>query len=126
MEIKTEEYMGNVYQIGEAYLFSDHLDAPDAEWRLGRLVGFHVKDRCPFRTRGGLCYNYIKAIPSVGTVTPAPVDLIHCNAYMFDYNDGSSYSGIYDADSLRFYFVRGHVTVSSCTNIREMTVKKRD
>ena len=119
MENKTVVYEGNVYEIGSPYLFSEH----DKEWIYGILIDVDCNYKRPFCTNDQ-DWAHIKEIPIAtnGTITPAPLELINGNAYMFNYDVGRV--GVYDEPSSRFYFPIGHVLASACTNIREMTVKE--
>jgi hypothetical protein len=116
----TVTHEGNVYEIGKYYLFRMH----SVTWTLGILEKINNSDTCYFCTPFKE-WLYIKEIPAsehLGTITPAPIELIDGNAYMFDY-EGVSCTGVYEAVTERFYFTRGrHILASYCTNIRPMTV----
>jgi hypothetical protein len=123
-KIKTVTHDGQVYQIGENYLFSD--DGTD--FSLAKLVRIKKND-WPFGTDDGDVYRYIhevSALKNIGTITPAPIELVDGAAYMFDY-DGRKIDrvGVYDELSSRFYFPIGHSPASFCTNIRPMTVESK-
>jgi hypothetical protein len=115
----TEEYEGNVYQIGKPYLFS----MSGVTWYYDNLIDIDGGYSKPFCTKSKE-WLYIKEVPTsenMGTITPAPIDLIDGNAYMFDYK-GASYIGIYASPPHRFIQVDGFTLSSYCTNIRPMTV----
>ena len=122
MENKTVVYEGNVYEIGAPYLFS----VLGKSWTHGILTDIDRSYKKPFCTNNHE-WLYIKEIPSGtnGTITPAPLKLIHGNAYTFEC-DGRKVGrvGVYDEPSSRFYSPVAHVLASACTNIREMTVKE--
>ena len=115
----TEEYKGNIYEIGQDYLFRNN----GSSLTYSKLENIIFSDAYPFKTVN--CnYKYIEEVPSskhLGTITPAPVPLIHGKAYTFD-NKGASYIGIYASPPHRFINVDGFTLSSYCTNIRLMTV----
>ena len=120
-EIKTVTHEGQVYQIGKDYLFS----MSQLHWTYASLTdidGGYDKVFCTSQEE----WLYIKEVPAsenMGTITPAPIELIDGNAYMFDYDNQGNISGVYDSESERFYFTKGrHVSVSNCMLIRPMTV----
>jgi hypothetical protein len=117
---KTVTHKGNVYEIGKYYLFSDD----GISLILGKLTKVKKAD-WPFHTDNNDIFMYaheVSTLKDTGTITPAPIELIDGNAYMFDY-EGVSCTGVYDAISGRFYFTIGrHILASRCTNIRPMTV----
>jgi hypothetical protein len=125
----TVTHEGNVYEIGKRYAFTDSLPLGD-DFTVSRLNFIYAPNSDPSYVfdSEGLPYRYAVSLSEVnldaGTITPAPIDLIDGNAYMFDWSDrpmkGSI--GVYSLDSQRFYFVNGHVLASYCTNIRLMTV----
>jgi hypothetical protein len=106
---------GNIYEIGKYYLFSDD----GIDWASDKLKSIQHQD--DFKFKAGFNWKLIKELSDVGTITPAPIDLIDGNAYMFDYK-GASYIGIYTSPPHRFIQVDGFTLSSYCTNIRPMTV----
>tara|TARA_R110000850_G_scaffold24625_6_gene71908 strand:- start:4452 stop:5036 length:585 start_codon:yes stop_codon:yes gene_type:complete len=117
----TVTHEGNVYQIGQCYLFSMN----QLHWTYASLTdidGGYDKVFCTPEKE----WLYIKEVPAsenMGTITPAPIELIDGNAYMFDYDNQGNISGVYDSESEKFYFTKGrHVSVSNCMLIRPMTV----
>ena len=120
-EVKTVTHEGQVYEIGKDYLFSLN----ELDWtylKLTDIDGGYEKVFCTRRR----AWRYIKEIPaseSMGTITPAPIELINGEAYMFGYGKALDAVGIYDKQEKRFYFARGrYYGYESCTNIRLMTV----
>jgi hypothetical protein len=111
---------GNIYEIGKYYLFTDN----GKKFTLAKLTHIGKGDH-PFHTNEKDFFRYmyeVGTLENTGTITPAPIDLIDGNAYMFDY-EGVSCTGVYEAVTERFYFTRGrHILASHCTNIRPMTV----
>ena len=116
-ETETVTYKGNVYQIGGVYEFSDD----GVDWVVNKLMGVLVSGDLPFDTKK-FGWKLIREVNyTIGTITPAPVELIDGAAYMFDYKDVASI-GLYEASTLRFIQVNGFTCSSRCTNIRLMTV----
>jgi hypothetical protein len=118
----TEEYEGNVYQIGKPYLFS----MSGITWSYDNLIDIDGGYSKPFCTKSKE-WRYIKEVPTsenMGTITPAPVELIDGNAYMFDYKH-ASYIGIYTSPPHRFIQVDGWTLATYCSNIRPMTVESK-
>ena len=126
IEIKTETHEGNVYQIGKPYLFS----LSGATWFYDKLINidaiFNLK---PFGTKSGE-WSYIKEVPSyepMGTITPAPVELVDGAAYMFN----SHRNNLLDAIGVYSKFHNTLTTFNNlcsefdCTHIRLMTVEKK-
>ena len=125
-EIKTETHLGKVYQIDQEYLFSN--DGTHLVY--GRLKAICPKSSYPFEAHDGFLCKYIGLIQDCkdqGTITPAPIELINGAAYMFNYHENrKSVIGVYDDESKRLYFTKGMWReVSSCTNIRLMTVESK-
>ena len=125
MENKTAVYNRKVYEIGSPYLFSEH----GKEWIYGILTDVDCNYKNPFCT-DAQDWSSIKEIPSGanGTITPAPVEMINGNAYLFDIND-STYIGFYNKFQKAFFhsMFKGVATgaaLEDCTYIREMTVKE--
>ena len=119
--MKTVTHEGNVYEIGKLYLFSDE----SSFWHSDELK--YVDNNDSYKFKGIACaWRYCKpfAEGEIGTITPAPIELIDGDAYMFDYKQ-TSRAGVYSLDSQRFYFVRGHILASYCTNIRPMAIVEK-
>ncbi|MFT6988196.1 MAG: hypothetical protein ACJASL_000156 [Paraglaciecola sp.] len=120
-EIKTVTHEGQVYQIGKPYLFS----FSGATWFYDKLINidaiFNLK---PFGTKSGE-WSYIKEVPaseSMGTITPAPIELVDGAAYMFDIN-GVVALGFYREDRKSFFSCGNKVCgLAEATDIRLMTV----
>jgi hypothetical protein len=119
----TVIYDGNIYEIGKYYLFSMN----SLDWIYAKLTNINAGYDKVFCTPQE-DWLYIKEVPAsenMGTITPAPAELIEGRAYTFNY-EGQNTDGIYDAQSERFYYTKGrHLLVSSCTNIRLMTVENK-
>jgi hypothetical protein len=113
---------GNIYEFDQDYLFSND----KFNWTYGALVdldGGQDKVFCTFDKQ----WLHIKEVPAsenMGTITPAPIELIDRAAYMFDYKH-ASYIGIYTSPPHRFIQVDGFTLSSYCTNIRLMTVESK-
>jgi hypothetical protein len=122
-EITTVTHDGNIYQIGKQYSFSDD----GSNWTTSSLKSISYASDFPFRS--GFSWRLIKEFESsdVGTITPAPIELVDGAAYMFNYanfkiRDGI---GIYEQSSSRFIQLDGFTLSSYCTNIRLMTVESK-
>ena len=117
-EIKTATHKGNTYQIGKVYAFSDYGE----EWEHDILKEFQEDSRHPCHGESEN-WNLIRAIePSgLGTITPAPIELIDGGAYMFNYQ-GRQGVGLYEEDDNSFFMVGQSYNLENCTNIRLMTV----
>jgi hypothetical protein len=116
---KTVTHEGQVYQIGESYLFSDNR----IDFSLAKLVGIK-KNVYPFRADDGDGYRYINevsALKDMGTITPAPIKLVDGAAYMFSFEDSEG-AGLYVEDEHCLYMVGCQYSVENCTNIRPMAV----
>jgi hypothetical protein len=112
----TEEYEGNVYEIGGLYNFS----TDSTVYR--QLLGIKANSEYPFIVNGN-CFSSIQEISAIlGTITPAPIELIDGNAYMFDFGVVGNRVGVYDNSSGKFIYPAGYVSAANCTNIRPMTV----
>jgi hypothetical protein len=121
-EIKTVTHEGKVYQIGQDYLFS----MDEINWSYGKFIDIDGGYSKPFCT-SNMEWLYMKEVPAsenMGTITPAPIELVDGGAYMFDYK-GASYIGIYTSPPHRFINVDGFTLSSYCTNIRLMTVESK-
>jgi hypothetical protein len=117
--VYTQEYKGNIYQIGQDYLFS----ISGETWFYDSLADIDGGYSKPFCTKHKE-WRYIKGVPAsknTGTITPAPIDLIDGNAYMFDYQ-GSEGIGLYEEDESSFFMVGCSYNLENCKNIRPMTV----
>ena len=116
---------GNIYEFDQDYLFSND----NFNWTYGALVDLDGGQDFVFCTFDRQ-WLYIKEVPAsenIGTITPAPVELVDGAAYMFDWIERPMKNsvGVYDLNSQRFYFVSGHILSSYCTNIRLMTVESK-
>ena len=122
-EIKTVTHEGKVYQIGKKY-FVGNVN------RLGMLIRIDELSNYPFIvSENGLEFAYSKLYagdPDMGTITPAPIELIDGAAYMFDY-EGRKVDriGIYLKHDNHFVFPIGYIHTTNCTNIRLMTVESK-
>jgi hypothetical protein len=119
-EVKTVTYEGKVYQIDKLYTFTN-----DRNHKITRrLKSGKSNAEFPLCDHAGGSWRHIEAIESseLGTITPAPIELVNGNAYMFDYGCIGNRVGVYHKEADRFYFAAAHVPVSACTNIRLMIV----
>ena len=93
-------------------------------WFYAALDDVISKTVNPFKTKyqNFLSIKEVPASKNLGTITPAPIELVNGNAYMFDYGCIGNRVGVYHKEADRFYFATAHVPVSACTNIRLMTV----
>jgi hypothetical protein len=123
-EVKTVTHEGNVYEIGKDYLFSSN----ELDWTYSKLTDIDGGYERVFCTQENE-WRHIKEIPALrtrGTITPAPIELINGSAYMFEWAGKIGISGIYSGANARFYLGGGGVReISSCTNIRLLTVEKK-
>jgi hypothetical protein len=120
-EIKTVMHDGQVYQLRNHYLFSD----TGVSWEVDELIS--IDNDVEYKFEGAYAsWKYCIEIPSdeIGTITPAPIELIDGNAYIFDYKH-ASYIGIYTSPPHRFILVDGFTLSSYCTNIRLMIVESK-
>jgi hypothetical protein len=124
-EIKTVTHLGKVYQIDQEYLFSN--DGTHLVY--GRLKAICPASSYPFEAHGGFLCKYIELIQDCkdqGTITPAPIELIDGEVYMFNYGNRLDAVGVYDKWEKRFYHLRGmYFGFEGCTNIRLMTVESK-
>ena len=118
----TVTHEGNVYEIGKDYLFS----RDGINWTYDKFVGIDGGYSKPFCTLN-MEWLYIKEVPAsknMGTITPAPIELIDGAAYMFNIN--GTWVGFYREGRNCFFtqLVNGNkiASVNECTNIRPMTV----
>jgi hypothetical protein len=124
-DIKTVTHQGQVLKISKLYAFSnDH--EHNCERRLKSVDKSNTK--YPFDDHAGVSWRYIKAIDSseLGTITPAPIELVDGAAYMFDYEGRKADRiGIYLKHDNHFVFPIGSIHTTNCTNIRLMTVESK-
>jgi hypothetical protein len=121
-EIKTVTYDGKVYQIDQDYLFS----VRGTTWVYEKLTGIDDNYSKPFCTAFNE-WRYIKEVPvseSMGTITPAPIELIDGNAYMFNIK-GTEVIGLYDLQDGTLTGGRYCFYASAVSNIRLMTVESK-
>jgi hypothetical protein len=122
-EIKTVTHEGKVYQIGKLYAFSDDKGVDPLIDRLSSISNLYNDDE-------GNGWKYIKAIaPSkIGTITPAPIELINGAPYMFDVRE-NTFLGFYRESRKSFFYeiTNGNkiAGASEATNIRLMTVESK-
>ena len=120
-EIKTVTHNGQVYQIGGIYEFSDNGDS----WDTDELVSISYVAAYPFKVVG--CeWSLIRETESkIGTITPAPIELVNGAAYMFDVRE-NTFLGFYRERRKSFFYeiINGNkiAGASEATNIRLMTV----
>ena len=122
MKDETVEYKGNVYEIGQNYLFSDCGE----DWTYTKLKWVRPDNSFPFVNSSGVAYSLMKEVGAsqdLGTITPAPIKMVDGNAYMFDYKDIHNRCGVYNEYHSRFIHANGYTLVSYCTNIRRMLVE---
>ena len=121
-DCKTVTHEGNVYEFGKDYLFSLN----ELDWTYAKLTdidGGYEKVFCTQENE----WRYIKEIPAsrtMGTITPAPVELVEGNAYMFNIR-GDEVIGLYDLESGTLAGGRYCLHCSAVSNIRLMTVEKK-
>jgi hypothetical protein len=128
-EVKTVTYEGQVYEIGKYYLFNDGGDY----WhflRLKRLVvGSPLRFEVWITASKFTVFSYISEVPAsecMGTITPAPIELVDGAAYMFDYHENrKSAIGVYSKTADNFITVGNNYFTDKCTNIRLMTVESK-
>jgi hypothetical protein len=122
-EIKTVTYEGKVYQLGGVYEFSDK----GRDWALDELLYLDEGKDLPFCTREYEWQLIREANYSMGTITPAPIELINGAAYMFDPHNTKLLDviGLYEKNNNQFYFNGRHVVLAHCSNIRLMTVESK-
>jgi hypothetical protein len=122
-EIKTVTHEGKVYQIGKIYLVDDGGDF----WLPLVLRAIETGSSHPFRGRHvgyKLCKEAL--LDAVGTITPAPIELVDGAAYMFDSIEDKDFLGIYAKSTDRLYYANGRYSnAEQCTSIRLMTVESK-
>jgi hypothetical protein len=123
-EIKTVTHEGKVYQIDQDYLFS----VRGTTWVYEKLIGIDYSYSKNFCTASNE-WLYIKEVPAsenMGTITPAPIELVDGAAYMFNCDT--------DVDVIALFSKGGGLFVKNngaafnacfCTNIRLMTVESK-
>jgi hypothetical protein len=123
-EIKTVTRDNKVYQIGQDYLFSQN----GLLWIYNKLIEAHHSHNC-FSTCD-MDYSYIKEVPAsenMGTITPAPIELIDGNVYTFDL--ATQWVGFYVKERDSFFSGRSSgnkiAKAPECKNIRLMTVESK-
>jgi hypothetical protein len=124
----TVTHEGNVYEVGKRYVFTDSLPLGN-DFTVSRLNFIYVPNSDPSYVfdSEGLPYRYAVSLSEVdldtGTITPAPIDLIDGNAYMFDYHKNRKpVIGVYSKSNETFLTVSDDHFAFNCTNIRPMTV----
>jgi hypothetical protein len=125
-EITTAAHEGQVYQLGQGYLFS----MSGITWAYDRLLDIDGGYSKPFCTQSKE-WRHIKEVPAsknMGTITPAPIELIDNGAYMFDFKDETCI-GFYELSQEAFFDRHDGgkqiAKLSFCTNIRLMTVESK-
>ena len=118
-EVETVTHEGKVYQIGGIYEFSDGGD----QYHLDVLESINCGDTYPFNVHCDR-WKLIRAVNStIGTITPAPIELVNGNAYMFDYHGNrKAIVGVYNQEEESFLTRMGILRPWNATNIRLMTV----
>jgi hypothetical protein len=114
----TVNHKGNIYHIGQYYLFGDK---PESHYFYGELKYVDASCESPF-VAGHDNWKSCKDISSNnhGTITP-PITLENGKAYQFDYC-GHTHSGVYGSNMKRIYHINGFISASVCTNIQPLTV----
>jgi hypothetical protein len=123
-EIKTVTHEGQVYQIGKPYVFYDVL--PGMLY-IDKLIAVDKFSMLPFEGSYA-SYKHVNEskFESMGTITPAPIELIDGAVYTFGYGNRLDAVGVYDKCEKRFYHLRGmYFGFEGCTNIRLMTVESK-
>jgi hypothetical protein len=121
-DIKTVTHEGKVYQIGGVYEFSD----AGKDWTVDELLSVGDSSIFPFNARQ-YEWELIREVNcTIGTITPAPVELVDGAAYTFDYHKNRKSSiGVYSKFHNTFLTVGHDYFVFDCTNIRLMTVESK-
>ena len=118
---ETATHEGNVYETGKHYLFSDD----GVKWYAGNLVSLDSEHEYLFRW-DACGFKKIKelAASSLGTITPAPIELIDGNAYMFNPHNTTLLDviGLYEKKTNQFYCNGWSIILAHCSIIRPMTV----
>tara|TARA_R110002153_G_scaffold94487_1_gene227794 strand:- start:21 stop:416 length:396 start_codon:yes stop_codon:yes gene_type:complete len=129
MENKTVVYKGKVYEIGKEYLFfDDYYFSDNAKLIYGRLKSICKSSIHPFVSHNGELFSNICAFSELkdhGTITPAPVELINGNVYMFKYHASRKpVFGVYSSGTGKFITTQSDHAACACTDIRKMTVEE--
>ena len=115
---KTVTHEGNIYELDKHYLFGN-------SYQLHKLLKINTESDYPFRVLDKGQENGFTKIHLVdldeGTITPAPIELIDGNAYMFDYQSKLTIGLYYKLNNM-FYMADFSLSVKNCSNIRPMTV----
>jgi hypothetical protein len=117
----TVTHEGNVYELDKHYLFGN-------SHQLHRLLKIDKSSVFPFRVLDKGQENGFTKIHLVdldtGTITPALIELIDGNSYMFDESGYQKKDcvGLYEKFRHKFHLTNYAVFVNDCTNIRPMTV----
>jgi hypothetical protein len=125
-KIKTVTHEGNVYQIGKDYVFFDEISGMSF---FDELKSINKHTTLPFDGIHAR-YKHIKNRPleNIGTITPAPIELVDNGAYMFDFKDETCI-GFYELSQEAFFDRHDGgkqiAKLSFCTNIRLMTVESK-
>jgi hypothetical protein len=123
----TVTHEGNVYEVGKRYVFTDSLPLGD-DFTVSKLNFIYVPNSDPSYVfdSEGLPYRYAVSLSEVnldaGTITPAPIELINGNAYMFDWRSSKDLIGIYSVCREIIITIGDNFISKHCTNIRPMTV----
>jgi hypothetical protein len=126
IEPATKEYEGQLYQLDQGYLFSNN----QKHWMFTFLIDIDKTCNQAFVT-SQQSFLYIKKLPTsehIGTIKPAPIELIDGAAYMFDEQEPYSNKnciGIYEKHEHKFHLKNYATLVKVCTNIRLMTVESK-
>jgi hypothetical protein len=121
-DCKTVTYEGKVYQIGGVYEFSDD----GVDWGMDILLGAGGNPTFPFDAKKYEWELIREAAYAMGTITPAPVELVDGNAYMFDYHENrKAIVGVYSQGEESFLTRMGILRPWNVTNIRLMTVEEK-
>jgi hypothetical protein len=122
-DFKIVTHDGKVYQIGSVYEFSDY----GKDWALDELLSVGEGGINAFEARQ-YEWKLIREVNySMGTITPAPTELIDGAAYMFNPHNTKLLDviGLYEKNNNQFYFNGKHVVLAHCSNIRLMTVESK-
>jgi hypothetical protein len=129
-EVKTVMHEGNIYDLDAIYLANDIGSGEGNLWTPIRLVTINPKSTHPFKAsdrEGYRCITVIRSPQTFGTITPAPVPLIHGKAYTFDCLDGKDITGLWSHRDSAFLCISANkfnYRATECTNIRPMAVVK--
>jgi hypothetical protein len=116
---KLETFNGMQHEIGKWYEFSNDGD----RWDVSKLDAIEGSNFA-FRTSLGWMQCCREAAISLGTITPAPVELVDGAAYEFNYNNGSTgmQAAImrYRKNGDYFFFDNTTFEREHCTNITRL------